>query len=406
MLKSHYHPGIKLIIIAFIMSLCSSAFAETVVVSGGPSNDYESWIDRLSDGRLMIIFDRNPDWASGDIYVTFSSDDGQTWTEPQPIITDVGDQATLSFVQMPDDTIRLWYGSNEGSTYNIYSAWSTDGLTWTKTGVIDLGWYASTMHYDPTVILEPDSSLTMSYVVSGSGVYIANCPYGGDWDTDKTRVSSSGYRPRVMKHSNGTYRYAYQMDGGTAYESDIFTKKSTDRVSWGAPTQVTFNNNSHDPFIAEMYDGSYTLYYAKHDGTAYNLFRKRYATPEEQITYSVKNITQPHFFSEVNDVYLVWAYAEDFDNDDHDVYIEHSYYYQYPCGDANCDLVVNVSDAVWIIGYIFIGGDPPHIYKIGDVNCDEVVNVSDAVWIINYVFIGGYAPCDENGDEIPDCTYM
>jgi Dockerin type I domain/CARDB/FG-GAP-like repeat len=73
------------------------------------------------------------------------------------------------------------------------------------------------------------------------------------------------------------------------------------------------------------------------------------------------------------------------------------------CGDANSDAIVNVSDAVWIINYIFVGGDPPDPLSAGDVNCDGTCNVSDAVWIINYVFVGGYFPCDTDGDEVPDC---
>ncbi len=64
-------------------------------------------------------------------------------------------------------------------------------------------------------------------------------------------------------------------------------------------------------------------------------------------------------------------------------------------GDANWDGAVNVSDAVYLINYVFIGGDPPQpeMY-VGDANCDTAVNVSDAVWIINYVFIGGPEPGD------------
>jgi hypothetical protein len=75
----------------------------------------------------------------------------------------------------------------------------------------------------------------------------------------------------------------------------------------------------------------------------------------------------------------------------------------YLCGDSNTDHAVNVSDAVWIIGYVFVGADAPRPYLSGDANCDYLVNVSDAVWIINYVFIGGNAPCDFDGDGIPDC---
>ncbi len=75
----------------------------------------------------------------------------------------------------------------------------------------------------------------------------------------------------------------------------------------------------------------------------------------------------------------------------------------YLCGDASGDLAVNVSDAVHIINYVFVGGTAPDPLESGDANCDQTVNVSDAVWIINYVFIGGNPPCDQDGDGSPDC---
>ena len=73
------------------------------------------------------------------------------------------------------------------------------------------------------------------------------------------------------------------------------------------------------------------------------------------------------------------------------------------CGDANADEMVNVSDAVYIINYVFSGGNPPDPIEVGDVNCDDKCNVSDAVFLINYVFSSGHTPCDTNGDSVPDC---
>ena len=73
------------------------------------------------------------------------------------------------------------------------------------------------------------------------------------------------------------------------------------------------------------------------------------------------------------------------------------------CGDANYDGDLNIADAIWIINYVFSLGDPPTLMSAGDPNCDSKVNVSDAVYLINYVFTGGEAPCDPNGDGIPDC---
>lgn len=64
------------------------------------------------------------------------------------------------------------------------------------------------------------------------------------------------------------------------------------------------------------------------------------------------------------------------------------------CGDANSDGSVNVSDAVKIINYVFVGGNPPVPLACGDANNDGNVNVSDAVKVINYVFVGGNPPGD------------
>lgn len=73
------------------------------------------------------------------------------------------------------------------------------------------------------------------------------------------------------------------------------------------------------------------------------------------------------------------------------------------CGDANSDGTPNITDAVYVILYIFAGGPEPLPYAAGDVNCDGTVNVTDAVALIMYIFAGGAEPCDTNGDGQPDC---
>jgi hypothetical protein len=68
---------------------------------------------------------------------------------------------------------------------------------------------------------------------------------------------------------------------------------------------------------------------------------------------------------------------------------------QYICGDANGDELVNISDAVALISYIFDDGTPPDPLEAGDVNCDALINISDAVYIISYIFGDGPVPCAE-----------
>ncbi len=69
-------------------------------------------------------------------------------------------------------------------------------------------------------------------------------------------------------------------------------------------------------------------------------------------------------------------------------------YFEYICGDANGDLVVNVGDVVFLISYIFKGGPAPDPLESGEVNLDGGVNVGDAVYLIAYIFSGGPPPCE------------
>ncbi|MFH2056248.1 MAG: dockerin type I repeat-containing protein, partial [bacterium] len=65
-------------------------------------------------------------------------------------------------------------------------------------------------------------------------------------------------------------------------------------------------------------------------------------------------------------------------------------------GDPNNDGTVNITDAVYMINYIFGGGPAPTPYAVcsGDANCDCLANITDAVYLINYIFGGGSPPCD------------
>jgi hypothetical protein len=67
------------------------------------------------------------------------------------------------------------------------------------------------------------------------------------------------------------------------------------------------------------------------------------------------------------------------------------------CGDANNDEAVNLTDAIYLLNYLFKGGSSPTPYLcVGDVNNDDVTNLTDAIYILNYLFKGGAEPN-------PDC---
>ncbi|HVP36867.1 MAG TPA: S8 family serine peptidase [Terriglobales bacterium] len=66
--------------------------------------------------------------------------------------------------------------------------------------------------------------------------------------------------------------------------------------------------------------------------------------------------------------------------------------YSFGTGDVNRNGSVTVSDAVYLVNYLFKGGPPPYLLYRGDVNCDQSVTVGDIVYLINYLFKGGPSP--------------
>ncbi len=66
---------------------------------------------------------------------------------------------------------------------------------------------------------------------------------------------------------------------------------------------------------------------------------------------------------------------------------------QAACGDLDNSGLVDVSDAVFLVNYLFAGGTVPFDESGGDVNCDGRVNIGDAAYLIYYMFGGGRGPC-------------
>jgi hypothetical protein len=64
------------------------------------------------------------------------------------------------------------------------------------------------------------------------------------------------------------------------------------------------------------------------------------------------------------------------------------------CGNADRNLTLDISDAVYVVSYIFSGGPAPLPLLSGDTDCSGGVDVSDVVYLIGYIFGGGPSPCN------------
>ncbi len=83
-------------------------------------------------------------------------------------------------------------------------------------------------------------------------------------------------------------------------------------------------------------------------------------------------------------------------------------------GDSNEDANVDISDAVFSLSYLFLGGPTPTCLDAADANDDGRVDLSDAVYTLGFKFLGGPeipAPgpnnCgkDPTTDSLVECSY-
>jgi len=61
-------------------------------------------------------------------------------------------------------------------------------------------------------------------------------------------------------------------------------------------------------------------------------------------------------------------------------------------GDANGDQVINVTDVIYMINYLFRHGPSPVSFVSGDANCDDDLGILDVVLLINYLYKEGVTP--------------
>ncbi len=61
-------------------------------------------------------------------------------------------------------------------------------------------------------------------------------------------------------------------------------------------------------------------------------------------------------------------------------------------GDVNWDGAIDLSDVVFLINYLFKGGDLPEALRLGDTSADCVVDLADVILLLNYLYRGGVEP--------------
>ena len=83
-------------------------------------------------------------------------------------------------------------------------------------------------------------------------------------------------------------------------------------------------------------------------------------------------------------------------------------------GDSNGDGVMNITDAVSTLAFLFTGGVEPGCKDAADSNDDGALNITDAIFVLGYLFLGAAAPpapgpsgcgADPTVDDLGPCSF-
>jgi len=80
-------------------------------------------------------------------------------------------------------------------------------------------------------------------------------------------------------------------------------------------------------------------------------------------------------------------------------------------GDADGDVDVDISDPIWTLDHLFLGGQVPRCPDAADANDDGRIDLSDPIATLAWLFLGGHplaapygsAGKDPTPDGLPGC---
>lgn len=221
------------------------------------------------------------------------------------VVIDIGNtgepddvSASSGYVIFDENMYKFWYTAFDGSTTRIMYATSTDGLTYTKYGVVmepgAPGEYDDDWARDPMVLRNDQGTYEMWYTgqkksVWGWRIMYATSSDGIIWQKhgvvfSKTHLGLSVAHPNVLIDDMGTYRMWFSEYDKSHWRIRYAT--SNDGMTWNDQGLAIDIGAPGDPDDLYVYmpsvliepDGTHVMFYSASDGNPYNNVEIYYAT--------------------------------------------------------------------------------------------------------------------------------
>lgn len=304
----------------------------TYFAKDGDYIEHTPSIVQVSNDSYYIAYESGDSGGHWTINMTWSSD-GVTWSESWVAIDSSGSMGNRhpTLIEKQNGDLMVAYFSDRNGDYELFTATSSDGHSWTENGPLAVDGPA----INPFLIQEDNGEFSISYQRYGTagsrndGAYFTHSTDGVIWGSGTEVCGNSEYHalPRLMRENGGgDYMFTYQ-GGTTGTDFEIRYKTSPDGASWSSETVLTNTGNSHDSFPMELENGTFMVWFATAAGDQYEIHRKwsndmTNWSPDEFIDVgNPYHDTQPHpvQLSSNESFLLSWGYARDNSYSDVDI---------------------------------------------------------------------------------------
>jgi hypothetical protein len=256
---------------------------------------------KLADGRLMAVYHSATAHteANGVIKMTFSPDNGQTWTSPVVVVSNAYDNRDPKITQLADGTVLLsffqtdWSGSTAVNRGSFVARMAPGSSTFSAPVKVASNQAGSWLHA-PAVEIPGGDVLQPLY---GGGARVARSHDGGrTWDPAAEVFAATDNQtyhweePNITRLPNGELVMLIRTFDRiqNKYVPSFLTRSSDDGRTWAPLTQTDITTASHHQLLTSA--GSLLLTYGAPTVTNRPTFGTLVADPAKSWNGSTKTL--------------------------------------------------------------------------------------------------------------------
>jgi hypothetical protein len=355
--------------------------------------DFHPSISADPSGNVWIFWQsyRNADYGydGWDIYGIYNN--GTSWSDPLRVTTaEPYDVEPKSAVDSTGKAWVVWRTERKPDSDIMYSYWN--GSAWSSADYITS---SEDEERDPSITVDKDGNVWVFWYARHDGNWDIYARYfnGSVWSSEERVTDDPGYDVQPVVTADNTGKVWLVWRSNRDGDMNIYTKYHLE-TNWSSEIAITTDPGADvDPSITCCGgDGILAVWQSNRDGN-WNIYQSTYRngwTSPSPVTTDAANQIDPVALSPAYDVTST-LYANDISGY-WDIYQNTFSTLPLIVGDADMDGTKTLSDALYILNYLFKQGPAPVSLEAADFNRDRVVNLLDAINLIDHLFRKGDQP--------------